>query len=171
MGTGKAAAVDGVLAATLSRQLIDAGFAGESAARLVNVALSLKGEDAGAALDLLTVNLYTGRCDLFKAGAAPTYLVRRGKAVTLGAKGLPVGLLDGVVGATAHAALTDGSLAVMVSDGAIAAGDEWLLAELERLAGETPRTVADTLLEGAVRRQSGHPDDITVAVLQLERHR
>ena len=171
MGTGKAAAVDGVLAATLSRQLIDAGFAGESAARLVNVALSLKGEDAGAALDLLTVNLYTGRCDLFKAGAAPTYLVRRGKAVTLGAKGLPVGLLDGVVGATAHAALTDGSLAVMVSDGAIAAGDEWLLAELERLAGETPQTVADTLLEGAVRRQSGHPDDITVAVLQLERHR
>ena len=97
--------------------------------------------------------------------------MRRGKAVTLGAKGLPVGLLDGVVGATAHAALTDGSLAVMVSDGAIAAGDEWLLAELERLAGETPQTVADTLLEGAVRRQSGHPDDITVAVLQLERHR
>ncbi|HIV86992.1 MAG TPA: serine/threonine-protein phosphatase [Candidatus Pygmaiobacter gallistercoris] len=170
MGTGKAAAVDGVLAATLSRQLIDAGFAGESAARLVNVALSLKGEDAGAALDLLTVDLYTGRCDLFKAGAAPTYLVRRGKAVTLGAKGLPVGLLEGVVGASAHAALADGSLAVMVSDGVIAAGDEWLLAELERLCGESAQTVADTLLEGALRRQGGHPDDVTVAVLRLERH-
>lgn len=170
MGTGKAAAVDGVLAATLSRQLIDAGFSGDSAARLVNVALSLKGEDSGAALDLLSVDLYTGRCDLFKAGAAPTYLVRRGKAVTLGARGLPVGLLEGVVGAPTHAALGDGSLAVMVSDGAVSAGDEWLLAELERLAEEEPQTVADTLLEGAIRRQSGHPDDITVAVLRLERH-
>ena len=169
MGTGKAAAVDGVLAATLSRQLIDAGFEGASAARLVNVALSLKGEDAGATLDLLTVDLYTGRCDLFKAGAAPTYVVKRGRAVALATESLPVGILGGVVGRSAHTALGDGSLAVMVSDGAISAGDEWLKAELERLAAEEAKTVADALLEGASRRETGHRDDITIAVLRLDR--
>ena len=74
-----------------------------------------------------------------------------------------------VVGRSAHTALGDGSMAVMVSDGAIAAGDEWLKAELERLAAEEAKTVADALLEGAVRRETGHRDDITVSVLRLDR--
>ena len=169
MGTGKAAAVDGALAANLSRQLIDAGFEGESAAKLVNVALSLKGEDSGAALDLLSADLYTGRCDIFKAGAAPTYLVRDGRASALGGEGLPVGILAGVVGRTVRAALGGGGVAVLVSDGAVAAGDEWLLAELERLADAPAQAIADTLLEGALRRRTGRADDITVAVLRLTR--
>lgn len=42
MGTGKPAAVDGQMAAKLTAQLLQAGFAAESAARLVNVALGLK---------------------------------------------------------------------------------------------------------------------------------
>lgn len=169
MGTGKAAAVDGALAANLSRQLIDAGFEGESAAKLVNVALSLKGEDSGAALDLLSADLYTGRCDIFKAGAAPTYLVRDRRASALGGEGLPVGILSGVVGRTVRASLGGGGVAVLVSDGAVAAGDEWLLAELERLADAPAQTIADTLLEGALRRRTGRADDITVAVLRLTR--
>ena len=167
MGTGKAAAVDGALAANLSRQLIDAGFEGESAAKLVNVALSLKGEDSGAALDLLSADLYTGRCDIFKAGAAPTYLVRDGKASALGGEGLPVGILAGVVGRTVRASLSGGGVAVLVSDGAVAAGDEWLQAEMERLADAPAQTIADTLLESAVRRRTGRADDITIAVLRL----
>ena len=42
MGTGRAAAVDGQMAAKLTAQLLRAGFAAESAARHVNVALGLK---------------------------------------------------------------------------------------------------------------------------------
>ena len=44
------------MAAKLTAQLLRAGFAAESAARLVNVALGLKGaeQEAGATLDLLT---------------------------------------------------------------------------------------------------------------------
>ena len=56
MGTGRAAAVDGQMAARLTGQLLRAGFAAESAARLVNVALGLKSaeQESGATLDLLT---------------------------------------------------------------------------------------------------------------------
>ena len=121
------------------------------------LALSLKGEDSGAALDLLSADLYTGRCDIFKAGAAPTYLVRDGKASALGGEGLPVGILAGVVGRTVRASLSGGGVAVLVSDGAVAAGDEWLQAEMERLADAPAQTIADTLLEGAVRRRTGVP--------------
>ncbi len=75
MGTGKPAAVDGQMAAKLTAQLLQAGFAAESAARLVNVALGLKnaGQESGATLDLLTLDLYTGRAGLFKAGRPPAF--------------------------------------------------------------------------------------------------
>ena len=64
MGTGRPAAVDGQMAARLTGQLLRAGFAAESAARLVNVALGLKNgeQESGATLDLLNCLLYTSRC-------------------------------------------------------------------------------------------------------------
>ena len=37
------------------------------------------------------------------------------------------------------------------------------------LAAEEAKTVADALLEGASRRETGHRDDITIAVLRLDR--
>ena len=75
MGTGRPAAVDGQMAARLTSQLLRAGFAAESAARLVNVALGLKSaeQESGATLDLLTVDLYTGRAGLFKAGGGAQF--------------------------------------------------------------------------------------------------
>ena len=80
MGTGRPAAVDGNLAAELTARLLKAGFTAELAARLVNVALALKSEDeSGATLDLISVDLYTGTARLFKAGAAPGFLVHGGR--------------------------------------------------------------------------------------------
>ena len=70
MGTGRPAAVDGQLAARLTGQLLRAGFAAESAARLANVAMGLKNGDqeSGATLDLLTVDLFTGRAGTVQGG-------------------------------------------------------------------------------------------------------
>ena len=81
MGTGRPAAVDGNLAAELTARLLKAGIPAELAARLVNVALALKSEEeSGATLDLISVDLYTGTARLFKAGAAPGFLVHGGRA-------------------------------------------------------------------------------------------
>ena len=63
-GHRTAAAVDGQMAAKRQPSCCGPAFAAESAARLVNVAAWLKGaeQEAGATpLDLLTVDLYTGR--------------------------------------------------------------------------------------------------------------
>uniref|UniRef100_UPI004029A1B5 SpoIIE family protein phosphatase n=1 Tax=Faecalibacterium prausnitzii TaxID=853 RepID=UPI004029A1B5 len=90
MGTGRPAAVDGNLAAELTARLLKAGFTAELAARLVNVALALKSEDeSGATLDLISVDLYTGTARLFKAGAAPGFLVHGGRVRAVGEATLP----------------------------------------------------------------------------------
>ena len=173
MGTGKAAAVDGRMAAKLTAQLLRAGFAAESAARLVNVALGMKcaDQESGATLDLLTVDLYTGRAGLFKAGAAPSFLVREGTARVLEAPSLPMGVSDSVVGRSAAFSLAEGDMVVLVSDGALCDGSDWLVEQLQLCArlGHAPDQVAKAVADSAVRRSGARQDDITVAVLRLDR--
>ncbi len=91
--------MDGNLAAELTARLLKAGFTAELAARLVNVALALKSdEESGATLDLISVDLYTGTARIFKAGAAPGFLVHGGRARPVGDISLPIGILGGVNG-------------------------------------------------------------------------
>ena len=173
MGTGRAAAVDGQMAAKLTAQLLRAGFAAESAARLVNVALGLKGaeQEAGATLDLLTVDLYTGRAGLFKAGAAPSFLVRGGVPRMLDGASLPMGVLDSLVGRSTTFALDAGDWVVLVSDGALTDGSDWLMQQLQLCAklGHTPKQAAETVADAAARRAGAKQDDITVAVRAMGR--
>ena len=174
MGTGRPAAVDGNLAAELTARLLKAGIPAELAARLVNVALALKSEEeSGATLDLISVDLYTGTARLFKAGAAPGFLVHGGRARAVGDVSLPVGILGGVNGQSRVVHLCAGDYAVLVSDGLLVDGTAWVVKQLElsAAAGEAPAQVAKTLVETARARalRTGRPDDITAAVLRLEK--
>lgn len=174
MGTGQAAAVDGQLAATLTGKLLRAGFAGEAAARLVNVALSLKGEEESeATLDLVSVDLYTGRATLYKAGAAPSFIVRQGTVRTIQGSSLPVGILAQVVGRSQQIDLAQGDWVVLLSDGVLSDGDEWVIQQLQ-LCAQTGNTAQETcrILVDTARKRAGQnqkPDDITVCILQLDR--
>ena len=93
MGTGKPAAVDGQMAAKLTAQLLQAGFAAESAARLVNVALGLKKRRAGKRCNAGPADAgpvhRAGRT--VQSGAAPSFLCRAGVVRTLDGASLPMG--------------------------------------------------------------------------------
>lgn len=173
MGTGKPAAVDGRMAARLTAQLLRAGFTAESSARLVNVALGLKNADqeSGATLDLLTVDLYTGRAGLYKAGAAPSFLCRDTSVRMVEGASLPIGVLESVVGRSSAFSLNAGDLVMMVSDGALHDGTAWLCDQLKLSAslGQDPQQIADIVAASAARRAGSRRDDITVAVLRLDR--
>lgn len=175
MGTGRAAAVDGQMAARLTTQLLQAGLTAESTARLVNVALGLKNTDqeSGATLDLVSVDLYTGRAASYKAGAAPSFLLREGlpRPLEAGGTGLPIGVMDTVVGRSGALTLEEGDMLVLVSDGVLADGSDWLLQQLATGArqAQTPTQLAQSVVEGAVKRPGGAKDDITAVVLQLQR--
>ena len=174
MGVGRCAAVDGAMAANLTTRLLRTGFAGDTAARLVNVALNLKSEEeSSAALDLLSVDLYTGRVQLYKAGAAPSYTVQNSRVRAVEGAGLPVGILKEVSGKEHRFGLAAGDWVVLVSDGVLGDGDVWLRQQIELCAavGNSPQEMADILADTARRRRSPGepPDDITVEVLRLER--
>ncbi|NCC08196.1 MAG: hypothetical protein EOM30_09230 [Clostridia bacterium] len=168
MGTGKAAAVDGALAATLCEKLLASGFGAAETAPLVNIALSFKGDtDAGAALDALTVNLFTGEASLFKAGGAASYLVRQGVVTLLGGDSLPIGILGTVTGRTDTFGVQRGDMLVLVSDGAICGDADWLLEKLSGIKQKAPQDIAGAIV-AAAKAKTARPDDITAVCVRFE---
>ena len=171
MGTGKEAAVDGVMAAQLACELLKAGFAPEETARLVNGSLALKngaGQESATTLDILKIDLFTGKAVLFKAGAAPTFVIRSEFVDTFQTESVPLGILNKVLGQTMSLTLQEGDTAVLVSDGAVDGGADYLRAVLS----EKKRQTAQGLAEFAAARARAHaqnPDDITVLTVRITR--
>ena len=91
-----------------------------------------------------------------------------------GRQGCRWGCWGGVNGQSKMVRLAAGDLAVLVSDGLLVDGPGWVLKQLELAAAgtDTPEQIAQDLVETARARasQSGRPDDITAAVLRLERY-
>ncbi len=170
MGTGGRAAVDGAMTCAMAESLLKAGIGFDSMLQTVNQALMAKsGDESLSTLDLLCLDLFTGKAEFCKAGAACTVL-RRGKRVeTVEASSVPVGIMPGVEFARTGRMLDAGDVVVMVSDGVVAGGVEWLC---DAVAGwdesENPNLLAQQLTDEArKRRADGHEDDVTALVLVI----
>ena len=78
----------------LLEALLEAGFAPRSAFKLVNTVLLLAGgEQHPAALDAGCIDLYTGALEVFKLGAAPTFVMGEEGIQVLKAGQVPAGAL------------------------------------------------------------------------------
>lgn len=96
-------------------RLLTAGSDFGAALRLVNAALlSGGGEERLCTVDAAILDLFTCRLDLFKAGAAPTYILRQGRAAVVETPSLPAGILDGAQAEHTALTLAEGDLIVMV---------------------------------------------------------
>ena len=156
----------------LIRPAVRAGIGAESAMRLVGATMQLKNDCAlsTASVDLLCVNLFTGQADIFKFGAAPTFVKTSAGVSVLEGDSLSAGLRGDCENLPDHIAtrLDAGSTAVIVSDGVTGGEDtEWLCLEL---GNETApgREFARRVLEEAGRR-TGCSDDMTVITVNVEK--
>lgn len=171
MGNGKRAAIDSVMTCSILSKLIKAGFGLESAIRLINSSLLIKSTDESlATIDMAKIDLYTGQAEFCKAGAAVTFLYQRGEIHRIESSSLPVGILQGVGFQRSSGTMRDGDVLLMVSDGALAAGEGWITGELRRESGRTAQELAVAICtEARDRCQSLHPDDITILVARLRK--
>lgn len=170
MGTGAPAALDSAMLCNLVGRLLEAGIPCGSALRLVNSALMVKGgRESLATLDTTVVDCYTGTALFYKAGAAPTFLRRQGRAMRLEATSLPAGILDCVEPVERRFDLREGDLILMVSDG-VPTEEPWVEEQLVAWDGEDPTELCRRIAEAArLRCRELKPDDITVAALRLEK--
>lgn len=169
MGSGGKAAIDAAMTVSLLAKLLAAGFDYNAALKMVNSALLVKSEEESlSTIDLVTIDLYTGHADFLKAGAAPTYVLRSGSVGKVESMSMPAGILRGVSFEQSSMTLRAGDVIVMVSDGALLSGADWLVPQI-KLSKELPaqRMAQEIADVAATRRMDGHDDDISVCVLKL----
>jgi len=164
MGTGGRAAVDGAMASGLMSRLIKAGFGYNCALRILNSSMLFKSTDESlATVDIASIDLYTGMTELYKAGAAPTIVRRSGKTGKAESTSLPAGILREIGFDKAAVKCKIGDIVVLLSDGAVTEGTDWVRAEIEAWREGSAQDLAEHLCACAKRRrQEKKEDDITV---------
>jgi len=171
MGTGGRAAVDGAMASGLMSRLIKAGFGYDCSLRILNSSMLFKSTDESlATVDIASIDLYTGETQLYKAGAAPTIVRRSGKTGKAQSTSLPAGILREIGFDRAVVKCKIGDIVLLMSDGVVTGGTDWIRAELEAWQSGSAQDLAEHIGECAKRRRNdNHEDDITVLAAILNK--
>ncbi len=171
MGTGGRAAVDGAMASGLMARLLKAGFGYDCSLKILNSSMLFKSTDESlATVDIVSIDLFTGQTELYKAGAAPTIIRRSGKTGKAQSTSLPAGILRDIGFDRAIIKCKVGDIIVLMSDGATGNGTDWIRAEIEAWTDGSAQNLAEKLCESAKRRRNdNHEDDITVMTAILNK--
>ena len=171
MGTGRRAAVDSAMAAELFSKLIKSGMSFDCALPIANSALLVKSSDESlATLDVVCIDLYTGKTDFMKAGAAATFIRHKDSVAQLEQASLPLGILKDIGFSKATATLSRGDIILMVSDGILGDCNNWIQHELKVWDTEkSPDDLAEFIVNSACERKIGkHLDDMTAIAVYVE---
>ena len=162
MGTGAGAARSGWEAEKLLHRLLIAGFPAEQSLETLNSLLLLRGCAGAVTVDLARIHLDTGHAEIYKWGAAPSWLLTRGKAEKIGTATPPPGIsVEEKPLAVQKLSLRRGEVLILLSDGM----DGERIHGLSDLSPDLPPgELAAKLLEMG---GGSAEDDATAAVIRL----
>ena len=170
MGSGREAQRESQMTLRLLEQFLKAGIEAEPALKTLNAALNLRSDEDGGftTIDLMSINLVNRQAALYKYGAAPTYIKRRGTVRRLTCSALPAGLQEaGAAPTEAKFLLEEDAFVLMISDGVADSGDDqWLQNLLAGWQGDDPNVLVSLVLREARERRRGD-DDCSALCLYL----
>ncbi|MBR3862234.1 MAG: SpoIIE family protein phosphatase [Clostridia bacterium] len=169
MGSGTDAALTSALASVFLSRLLQAGGRADSSLRMLNGFLAARSQgesENSTTVDLLEIDCIKGEAVLFKCGAAPTYLLRRGEVTRFFSRTAPVGILEALDAERISFAVEPGDVVVQVSDG-FTGGEEdcpWLCEIIStRYDGDS-----EAFARMAINRASGEgDDDLSIIVTKI----
>ncbi len=175
MGQGSRAAFASSASVSFLKQMLEAKMSVETSLSVLNAWLRADREECSVSIDILKIDLLSGKGAIYKSGAAPSFL-RRGKDVfPIEAEGFPIGILKQTNATRTDLMLSDGDIILMGSDGIdpdgrIVCGDEvWLLDILESVdpqRSESATIAAKRTVSAA--RQAGSADDVCALYVALK---
>ncbi len=169
MGSGSAACKESEMVLDLVERFLEAGFSVETAIRMMNSAMVMKGEsDLYSTVDLCTVDLYDGTSDFYKIGAAASFLKRGKETSCFLADSLPVGVGTNPEIARKNTVLKNGDFVVMMTDGVleylhVPKPEETMQEIIESIDTNHPGILAKKILERVLLFTGGKvADDMTI---------
>ena len=167
MGTGSRARVDSAIACSVLSKLIKAGIPLPSALETVNTTLLVKSADESfATMDICRIDLGSGECAVYKAGAATTYIKSANKLIRAALSSQPAGSGGRMSVPAQRFRVNAGDVIIMATDGAVI-DEEWLSRELSREA--EPRELSERIARAARAAENGARDDISVVAVAVAR--
>ncbi len=166
MGSGEYARKISDCTVSLVESFYRAKMPGGLILETVNRLLSFNKEESFACVDIATVDLDSGIADIVKIGSPLGFVLSENKIEIIESDSLPLGILDGVKPTTLRKKLSDGDTLLFISDGVTEAfGSSADISDfLETLSPRNPQTLADALIDEALRREGGKANDDMTAV-------
>lgn len=171
MGTGSAACRESEMVLDLVERFLEAGFSVETAIRMMNSAMVMKGaNDLYSTVDLCKINLYSGQAHLYKIGAAATFIKRQNEVECITSDSLPVGAEAKIDLKSSEVQLSCGDFVVMVTDGVleylhVPKPEETMQEMIESIQTNNPGILAKKIMERVMLFTGGcAKDDMTILV-------
>lgn len=165
MGSGSRARVDSAMACSVLSKLIKSGISLKVALETVNTVLMVKSADESfATLDICRVDLNSGECAVYKAGAATTYIRSKDKLIRAALSSPPAGLGGRLTVPAQKFTVGSGDVILMMTDG-IVPDEKWLQRELSRRV--EPEDLSERIAKAARSSENARDDDISVIALMV----
>ncbi|WP_027400188.1 SpoIIE family protein phosphatase [Anaerovorax odorimutans] len=169
MGKGRRAADESGLTISTLHNLLKAGFDIELALRTINsLLLANSTEEIFSTVDMGILNRNTGNLQLFKIGAAATFIKRGDHVEAIKIAALPIGIINRISVDSIDIKVRKGDEIIIVSDGITDADREdrqldWLIDTIVNIKSKDPQTMSDLIINKAVERYGlKEKDDMTV---------
>lgn len=165
MGTGSRARVDSAMACSVIARLLKSGISLPTALETVNTALMVKSADESfATLDICRIDLNTGECAVYKAGAAVTYIKSADRLVRAALSSPPAGTGGKLTVPAQKFNVAAGDMIIMTTDGAVL-DEEWLSRELSQPSD--PKELSERIARAARAAENGREDDISIIAVAV----
>lgn len=165
MGTGSRARVDSAMACSVLSKLLKSGVALSAALETVNTVLMVKSADESyATLDICKIDLNSGECAVYKAGASTTYIKSSDRLIRASLSSPPAGTGGRLTVPAQKFSVRKGDVIVMMTDGA-APDEQWLSRELSKPS--EPDALSERIAKAARAAENSRGDDISVVAVSV----
>lgn len=176
MGSGQKASTQSKATINLLEQFMEAGFDKDTTVKLINSILVLRADDDSfATIDMSVVDLFDGRVEFVKIGAAPAFIKRKSGVEIVKSISLPAGILSNVDIDLVGKKVESGDFVIMLTDGTLDAfnndeedSSKVLQRTIQEITSTNPQEIADKILDKAYSNCEGTPvDDMTVLAAKV----